>query len=145
MTLKEFGTNRVKALAKAIVVNADAGYRAVAIQALINVVTATPVDTGRARSNWLVGDGSADRTVREAAVEPGTKGSTGGQNTTAAIREGTDKLNAAKSNTLYISNNLPYIVPLNEGSSAQAPAGFVETAVQAAHTAVAKIKLLAGT
>lgn len=34
--------------------------------------------------------------------------------------------------SVFISNNVPYIVYLNQGSSSQAPPGFVETAVEVA-------------
>ena len=52
-----------------------------------------------------------------------------GQN---AIAEATALVSGVKAgDTVYISNNLEYIQALNEGHSQQAPAGFVEKAVQA--------------
>ena len=52
-------------------------------------------------------------------------------------REGTDEvlsktLNLKLDDTVYISNNLPYIQRLNDGYSQQAPENFVESAVQVA-------------
>ena len=34
--------------------------------------------------------------------------------------------------SIWITNNLPYILPLNDGWSTQAPAGFIEAAVRSA-------------
>lgn len=38
---------------------------------------------------------------------------------------------------IYIVNNLPYIVPLDEGSSEQASNGFVNSSIRAADVAFA--------
>lgn len=79
------------------------------------LVRDTPVDTGRARSNWI----ASVNAPSVAIVEPGQK-----PPTEAAL--GSFKV----TDTAYISNNLPYIRRLNDGYSQQAPAGFVEKAVQ---------------
>jgi hypothetical protein len=87
------------------------------------IVLATPVDTGRARGNWLPSIG----TPREEALLD--KFDPSGQN---AIAEAVALVSSVKpGDTVYISNNLEYIQALNEGHSQQAPAGFVEKAVQA--------------
>lgn len=46
--------------------------------------------------------------------------------------------------SIYISNSLPYISALNHGHSGQAPAGFVELAVQAGSQVASNAKLLKG-
>lgn len=100
------------------------------------VVLATPVDTGRARANWVVQLGSPYRQTIAPFV-PGEKGSTGGANAQAAINQGQAALADVKSgDQIFISNNLPYITRLNQGWSAQAPAAFVEQAVNAGVQAV---------
>lgn len=80
------------------------------------VTLATPVDTGRARAAWNMAVGSADLSVppegRYAGPTPPAIG---------AIPPGAP---------VIVSNNLPYIAPLNNGHSQQAPAGFVERVVQ---------------
>jgi hypothetical protein len=43
---------------------------------------------------------------------------------------------------VYISNNLPYIDRLNKGHSKQAPAGFIESAINAGLTAIRKARLV---
>ncbi|WP_293395539.1 hypothetical protein [Nevskia sp.] len=85
------------------------------------LVLATPVKSGRARSNWLA---SVDEPRRE-IVEPRTDDET--------LAEAVAVVDRAKEYPLiYITNNLPYIQRLNEGSSKQAPAAFVETAIDGA-------------
>lgn len=80
------------------------------------LVLNTPVDTGRARSNWI-----PSLNVPEVRlVEPGQKPD-------VAAATASYKL----SDIIFISNSLPYIKRLNDGHSKQAPAGFVEASVQA--------------
>jgi len=91
---------------------------------LLNGLTLrTPVDTGRARGNWQVSP--SDKSNR--SVDEFRKAA-------QAIREGTATINSVISQrgfpTITISNNLPYIEKLNEGSSLQAPAKFVELEIQ---------------
>lgn len=97
--------------------------RAVALTLDAELVATTPVDTGRARSNWLPSLNVPD-TRR---VEPGQKPDIG---PTLGAYKVTD--------TILISNNLPYINRLNEGSSKQAPAGFVQAAIQRAKRIIRK-------
>lgn len=99
--------------------------RKISIKVMQAIVLATPVDTGRARGNWFVSLGKPTTKTRKNA-----KDKTGG----AIIAENTGIITSAPEETtdIHISNNLPYIVPLNEGHSAQAPAGYVEKALQVA-------------
>lgn len=88
------------------------------------LVLGTPVDTGRARGNWLPSIGTPDDRQILDAVDKG------GMN---AINAATGKANELKfGDTFYISNNLPYIGKLEDGHSRQAPQGFVQKALQAA-------------
>jgi len=83
------------------------------------LVTSTPVDTGRARSNWIVSLGTPSGE---------TVGPTSEQ---AALSRAQQEIERrVRGQAIHITNNLPYIGRLNEGSSAQAPAGFVQAAVQ---------------
>lgn len=103
--------------------------RRIGLAVLTELAMTTPVDEGTARSNWNVAlDDSADGPTP--AHAPGKGGSTGAANTRAAIAAGTAVIDRTKFwQDIYITNNLPYIAKLNEGSSSQAPAGFVQTAV----------------
>lgn len=126
--LRQFA-GRIRVMGKRIEKNADAMTRKVALAVDSAVVIATPVDTGRARSNWQVNLGSPADGTRE-AYTPGAEGSTGGANAQAAIDQGRAEIAKYKGGSaIHITNNLPYIGRLNDGHSAQAPAGFVEKAV----------------
>lgn len=122
---------RVRALGDQIVQRTDETVRKAALAVDQAVVLSTPVDTGRARSNWIVQLGSDSNEVRE----PQAVGS--------LLSEAQAVISQYKGGTeIHITNNLPYINRLNEGWSAQAPSGFVETAVQVAFDAVRKAKLV---
>lgn len=112
--------------------NVDLLMRTVALSVDQAVVMATPVDTGRARANWIVSidapaAGTTDEVGAAAALAQGAK----------VIAQYGDGMR-----TIHITNNLPYIKRLNEGWSAQAPAGFVEEAVAAGVKAVRGAQLL---
>lgn len=101
----------------------------------------TPVDTSKALSNWQVTlDNAATGTI--APHYPGSQGSS--QRASAA-----ETINAAKrvlankkpGQAIFITNNLPYIKRLNDGYSAQAPAGFVERAVLIGRKMLSKFKI----
>lgn len=96
---------------------------AVALSIDQNVVISTPVDTGRARGNWIAEVGH-DPTQ----AEPDTKSKDGAASIKRAA-EAIEKFDARRHEEIYIANNLPYIEKLDAGSSAQAPANFVEQAI----------------
>jgi hypothetical protein len=85
-----------------------------------NLVEATPVDTGHARINWTPTLVAPSR-VEIPGADPG-----------AAVDPVAALGPASPGDAMVIANNVPYIRRLNEGSSPQAPAGFVEKAVEAA-------------
>lgn len=122
---------RISRLAVQVEGNVEAAVKDCAHAVARSVVEATPVDTGKARSNWLAG---LDQPV-EGAVEAhvaGAKGSTADANAEAAIgaaAEVIDAFDIEKNAEIHLANNLPYIRSLNDGHSKQAPANFVETAV----------------
>lgn len=94
--------------------------RNTAISALENLVRDTPVDTGLARSNWTPQLTASTPPVRRIATEEG------------AIASGTFAIKAISGDTIHIINPLPYIEFLNSGSSPQAPAGYIEMALNKA-------------
>ena len=106
------------------------------------IVIATPVDEGRARSNWQVNLGTPAQGTREPYF-PGEAGSTEAQNTQAAIDAGKAIINGYKGGTsINITSNLDYIEPLNKGHSAQAPEGFIEKAILVGQQAVANTRII---
>lgn len=76
------------------------------------ITLGTPVDTGRARANWFVAEG-APRVETTEATTP--------QNHAAVKLTG--------KSVIFVTNSLPYIVPLEYGHSKQAPYGMVRRAI----------------
>lgn len=108
------------------------------------VVLSTPVDRGRARSNWIGALDEASDTVVDAYVE-GQDGSTSSANSQAALAQVEGVVSGYDGdlhNEVHVTNNLPYIEVLNDGSSSQAPADFVSEAVRAGADAVKGSRLL---
>ncbi len=119
-----------------------------ALAVLANVVRGTPVGDpkiwqnpasapegyvgGHARRNWHVSLSSPVNTVKGSAGAGPGKGAA----TSEAITAGTSKAErfTAQKARIIIQNNVPYIVPLNNGHSTQAPKNFVAKAVQAGLT-----------
>lgn len=114
---------KMKGQAKAVPENADKLVRRVGLAVDATVVLATPVDTGRARGNWQVETNSIPSGTVEVLDKSGA----------LAIEQGKAKIAGYKGGTpsacIAIANNLPYIGKLNDGHSAQAPAGYVEKAI----------------
>jgi hypothetical protein len=76
---------------------------------------ASPVDTGRFRASWQVGENAA----------PGgqaPEGNYAGTPPLSRIGYGQERVG----NIYSVHNNLPYAEPLANGSSKQAPAGWVQ-------------------
>ncbi len=94
----------------------------------------TPVDTGWARANWIPQIGSP----RQSAEGSREAVSSGAQDAGVALVATAYK---REQGPVFISNNVPYIVLLNEGSSKQAPRGFVQNAI----TKAVKVDLFGGT
>jgi hypothetical protein len=114
----------------------------VAREILKVVAEDTPVDVGIALSNWQVGIGGSRGTPIPAHV-PGMKGTTHDENVQETIRTGDAVLTGARAGKdIHIANPIPYIADLNDGYSAQAPAGFVEKAVLQGLQVVRNAKLI---
>ncbi len=115
---------------KSIVKNANADINTfktnLAFALYSSVVKKTPVDTGRARANWNISTGKIDASTSSKTLKSGLKYKAGD------IKSSSDE-------TIYISNNLPYIQKLEfggypkdsksgktiNGYSKQAPNGMV--------------------
>jgi hypothetical protein len=76
---------------------------------------ASPVDTGRFRASWQVGENNASGGI----ASPGSYGSA-----PALTRIGYSQEKVG--NVYSVHNNLPYAEPLANGSSKQANAGWVQ-------------------
>ena len=111
-------STRLEVLAKL-----DARVAQVCAELAINIhaelVATTPVDTGWARSNWLPAIGAPPTiggTRAEASIEP-----TADLGAVLAFK--------LSDGQIFVSNHVPYIRHLNFGHSKQAPADFVEAAI----------------
>lgn len=101
----------------------------------------TPVDTSKALSNWLVGIGKGVYAEREPYV-PGFAGYTATASTNAARTVAFSALETKKpGKSIFIVNNVNYILELNRGSSKQAPAGFIESCIFGMKYAMRSYKL----
>lgn len=122
---------RLRVIAKDIPENANAIVRLTALAIQQSLVLQTPVDTGRARANWQVNiNAPANGTLEQFPLAAkgdsvGLPGPSGSFAMTEAIKATQNFVGGS----IFITNNLPYIVPLNNGHSQQAPAGFIQTAI----------------
>lgn len=133
MATAEVFSKRLDRIAVNIEGNTEKGMRKAALAIDNALVTSTPVDTGRARSNWIMNFDSP---------ASGTRPATDQGSALAANQGKLATFDLSKNVAIHLTNNLPYIGKLNEGSSDQAPAGFVQGAVLAGLQAVKSIKLL---
>jgi hypothetical protein len=113
---REFGIALNKFIKNETPKRVSALARRIELEALKGIVQKTPVDTGRARGNWQVTEGSPAAGTLESVDRSGGP----------TISKGTGEILAAKPfGKIWITNNLPYIGVLEDGSSLQAPAGMV--------------------
>lgn len=118
-------SKRIKDIAQSITTNVDKEVIQAGILVQQAVILATPVDTGRARGNWLASLGLPIESPSEREDQSGH----------VTVSENNSIITGRKTGqNIYITNNLPYINKLNNGYSAQAPAMFVEKASQVAIT-----------
>jgi hypothetical protein len=87
------------------------------------IVESNPVDTGYSRSNWNVSLDTPNLTVSP----PPTKET--GRNAYAAPNF-PENLTTDGTRPIYISNGVDYVQYLEEGSSQQAPSGFIRIAFE---------------
>lgn len=89
----------------------------------------TPVDTGRARSNWNVSVGKPDTRTFEAGDE---RSSYAQQDTkkTAENARAVGQVNFWRGDIGWLANGLRYIRLLEQGSSKQAPSGMVRINIE---------------
>lgn len=118
-------SQRIRNIAGQINTNSDRVTRQCALAVDGSVVIATPVDTGRARANWIVNIDGPSTTIVQEPASPA-------QGARQALDQGRATIATyQKGQAIHITNNLPYIGRLNDGYSAQAPENFVLEAVNA--------------
>lgn len=125
---------RMGFLAEKVGANSEKAVRKAAIAADTTVVMTTPVDTGRARANWFATVGLPANLQLDNTDPSGATAMSQAQAVIAGWKRG--------QGSIFITNSLPYIVPLEEGSSAQAPNGMTQAAIQAARAELVGYRLL---
>lgn len=86
------------------------------------VIISSPVKTGRFRANWGMGY------TAESAPNSGTETDASGNSTINKIRTELEAIKQFKS-PIFLTNNMPYAVALEDGYSAQAPNGMVANSI----------------
>lgn len=118
--------------------------RATAIAIDESLVRNTPVNTGKARSNWVASSNAPFKGVIPPYAPGRRLGITEQANATAAITQARSviaRFDGRRISSIYLVNNVDYIGKLNSGSSIQQPAMFVERALQTGRLAfVAAVK-----
>ncbi len=134
-TPEQFSKKMGQIAGRVLAQSANAVRRAAVVADQV-VTTTTPVDTGRARANWLASIGLVPK--QEAEVDPPE------QTGATAITKALAIISTYRTGqgTIFISNNVNYIQFLEAGSSAQAPSGMVRQAVQAAQAEASRTRLL---
>ena len=105
--------------------------RMVPLQLTASMVGRSPVDTGRFKNNWFAGIGHINSTTTTDTDSSG-QGSINRVNTTVG--------EFVPGQRIYITNSLPYAIPLEHGHSKQAPQGMVMITV---NEFVSKVEALA--
>lgn len=107
---------QLQAFADMVEEDADQVFRIVATEVGESVIDATPIDTGRALSNWNAGINSPDDVYRETEDPLDAK---------TSKRLASEFQNLNFGDTAFITNATPHIPFLEYGSSKQSPSGMV--------------------
>lgn len=110
-----------EAISRGLKKAAERVIKAITVNVAAELVERTPVDTGWARGNWVPSVGAPHEGTVGTPESPGTGAYETGLGQVAAYQ--------LELGPTFVSNNVSYINRLNEGHSAQAPAGFVQVAI----------------
>lgn len=123
-SLDRFDTDLVK-FSNTLGVSLEEVVKKVSFELFRKIISKTPVDTGRARVSWNINARQPDL-----AFEPPVKRKKG---KSQARAQALNKIGGFSLPTpyslVYITNNLPYIETLEDGSSSQSPRGMVRLSV----------------
>lgn len=105
--------------------------RKISLDVTANLIKTTPVDTGWARANWVPAVGKRFQGTVGSREDAQAGRVSAGAQATGQARVAGYRLTDGR---VFVSNNVPYILRLNDGSSTQAPAGFIQAAINKALT-----------
>jgi len=110
--------------------NASKFVRKVVLDGMRQLIRQSPVDTGRFKANWGTSVGTMDTGTTD--------------KTSANFAEQTRGISQYKlGQTAFLHNNLQYAIPLEYGSSKQAPRGWVRNTAKMMQKKLNQIKGLA--
>jgi len=121
---------QVQDFAKAVKVRSDVVLQKISLEVFKSVVLRTPVDTGRARGNWLLTIGTPAKSTVDRKDKAGSL-------TIQSAVVAAKKANSEQS--VYITNNVSYIKALENGKSKQAPSGMVAVTMASIEAYMAKV------
>lgn len=140
MNLDEFADLMDKRAAQLPKIVSDAAA-STALVIVSDLAYNTPVDTSKALSSWFVTIGEPASAIGQAHYV-GQAGSTQDESAQTTIKLAQTVLGTKQpGQTIFITNNQPYIQRLNAGYSKQQPAGFVERAILVARNALTRFKI----
>lgn len=114
----DFAVDLEKAAESLALASAREAAVAIALSLHRRIVDQTPVRTGCARANWFLSEGAPRRDT-----------------TTSVVPEPPPALTG--DSPIYLTNSLPYIVPLEYGHSSQAPHGMIRVSISEIQAALA--------
>lgn len=136
--------NRMDKLAASLPQAANNAAQTVALAMVNSLAHNTPVDTSQALSSWLV-TLDAPSTAVGTAHYPGEQGSTQSVSALQTVNQALTVIGQKKpGQVLYITNNQPYIVGLDNGTISKQPGNFVAIAILIARQTLQKLKLKLG-
>ena len=93
----------------------DLFFKKFVVEVDTRLVSKSPVDTGRFKANWMVGNGVVNSATTQ-SLSPANN---------------SQEINSIKVNgqIIYLSNSLPYAGELERGSSKQAPQGIARLTI----------------
>lgn len=133
----------MKRYAKGLPGAVQQAVRMIAQPGLDTMIDATPVDTTRAVSNWVVTHGSPQSKERPARVRGSVKGSGEAAAKSAMKAEGALRIKYFVLGVpMFISNMVPYIGVLEHGDSKHAPNNMFSRGVQTMVRTAKRIRIL---
>lgn len=119
--------------------NASLVVKKVAMDVFASIIKKTPVDTGRAKGNWQI---SLDTPIHTSRMEYDIFRGEFGAEREAEAQSVLSQIKEGENVTVFITNNLTYIKPLEFGrSQKQAPNGMVRVTIQEARDYLRKALL----
>lgn len=107
----------IRKFAEKTKLNLELVHRKVVLDLTYSVIEMSPVKTGRFRNNWNIAYGSPNTGTTENTFQPFGR-----------VYQEAQQLKPG--GVVYITNSLPYAIPLEYGWSQQAPEGMVRVTIR---------------